>query len=290
MGIQITRTLLFLGSGWVRTGVDDLPALAAALAGCDAVAHCAGINRELGRQTYRAVHIDGTRHIVEAAKAASVRRILLLSFLRARPECGASYHESKYAAEEIVRSSGLQYTILKPGVIYGRGDHMLDHLSHALYTFPIFPLVGMRDRPVRPVAVDDVARIARAALVDGRLSGETVAVLGPDQLPLGEAVRRVARVIGLRRFFFRAPFWIHLIVGWLTERLMVIPLASLAQVRILREGVVDPVGETTELPADLVPQTPFDDASIRSGLPKAGRFAGSDLRACVALRASLGRR
>ena len=54
---------------------------------------------------------------------------------------------------------GLTYTILKAGVIYGRGDHMLDHLSHAFHTFPVFGLVGLRDRPVRPVAVDDVARI-----------------------------------------------------------------------------------------------------------------------------------
>ena len=90
-------------------------------------------------------------------------------------------------------TSGLTYTILKAGVIYGRGDHMLDHLSRAFHTFPVFGLVGMRDRLVRPVAVDDVARLLEAAaLGDERLANRTVEVLGPDEMPLGEAVRRVA--------------------------------------------------------------------------------------------------
>ena len=111
-----------------------------ALVGCDAVVHCAGINREIGSQTYRAVHVEYTARVVEAARRAGVRRIVMLSFLRARPACGSDYHESKWAAEEIVRGSGLDWTILKAGVIYGRGDHMLDHLSHAFHAFPIFGL------------------------------------------------------------------------------------------------------------------------------------------------------
>ena len=144
------------GSGLDSTGTAEL---AAAFRGCEAVVHCAGINRELGAQTYEAVHVRGTAAVIEAARAAGVPRIVMLSFLRARPDGPTTYHRSKWAAEELVRASGLTYTILKAGVIYGRGDHMLDHLSHAFHTFPVFGLVGLRDRPVRPVAVDDVARI-----------------------------------------------------------------------------------------------------------------------------------
>ena len=248
------------------------------------VAHCAGINRELDKQTYRAVHIEGTRNVVRAARAAGVTKMVVLSFLRARSDCGSGYHESKFAAEEIVRGSGIDFTILKAGVIYGRGDHMLDHLSHAFFTFPAFALVGMNDRPVRPVAVADVVNVCRAALVDRRLANETVAVLGPEQLLLGDAVRRVACVIGKRRLFFRAPVWAHYIVGRLAERLMTTPLVSLAQVRILAEGVVQPTGISAHLPRDLVPTIAFSEASIRAGLPEYGRFGTADLRPCTALR------
>jgi len=66
-------------------GTGDEDQLAAAFAGCDAVAHCAGINRELGMQTYARVHRHGTRHVVDAARRAGVRKIALVSFLRARP-------------------------------------------------------------------------------------------------------------------------------------------------------------------------------------------------------------
>ena len=108
--------------------------------------------------------------MVEAARKAGVRKIALISFLRARPDCGSGYHESKWQAEEIVRRSGLDFTVLKCSVIYGRGDHMLAHLSHAFYTFPIFAFVGFNDRLIRPNAVEDVARIVNAALTEGARS------------------------------------------------------------------------------------------------------------------------
>src|SRR6201988_1353925 len=77
----------------VATDLSEIEILKAAFAGCDAVAHCAGINRELGAQTYQRVHIEATRNVVEAARQAGVRRIALMSFLRARPSCGSPYHE-----------------------------------------------------------------------------------------------------------------------------------------------------------------------------------------------------
>ena len=154
-----------LGAGvtFVAASTDEADSLVRAFAGCDAVAHFAGINREIGSQTYERMHVRGTRAVVDAARAAGVPKIVYLSFLRARPECGSAYHESKWAAEEIVRASGLDYTILKSGVIYGRGDHLLDHVSRALYTFPFFPLVGLRPTRLRPVFVGDVVRFAEAA-------------------------------------------------------------------------------------------------------------------------------
>src|SRR5437016_5484289 len=68
-------------------GTDNVEALASAFTGCYAVAHFAGINREIGKQTYKTVHVQGTRNVVEAARKAGVKKILFLSFLRARPNC-----------------------------------------------------------------------------------------------------------------------------------------------------------------------------------------------------------
>jgi NADH dehydrogenase len=258
------------------TGQADL---AAAFRSCHAVVHCAGINRELGAETYEAVHVRGTAAVIEAARAADVPRIVMLSFLRARPDGPTSYHRSKWAAEELVRASGLTYTILKAGVIYGRGDHMLDHLSHAFHTLPVFGLVGLRDRPVRPVAVDDVVRILEAAaLGDRRFADSTVAVLGPEEMPLGEAVRRVARATGRRPLFVRLPIAAHLVIARLAEWTMRVPLIATAQVHILAEGVVEPLPFAAAPPDDLAPATPFTLETIQRGLPEPGGFGLADLR------------
>jgi NADH dehydrogenase len=259
--------------------IDDEIALRTGFEGCDAVVHCAGINLERGRQTYERVHVRGTEAVVAASRAAGVKRIAVVSFLRARPVCGSAYHESKWAAEEIVRRSGIPYTVLKPGVIYGRGDHMLDHLSRAFRTFPVFLLVGFSSRRlIAPVAVADVARILAAATRDDGLAGLTMAVLGPEQLTLNAAVQRVARVAGCHPVFLPAPLVAHRLLAWSAERLMTVPLVSAAQVRILSEGLVDPVLAPDHLPADLEPMTSFSEEAIRSGVPPAERFHRGDLR------------
>jgi uncharacterized protein YbjT (DUF2867 family) len=179
-----------------------------------------------------------------------------------------------------VRESGLDFTILKSGMIYGRGDHMLDHLSRSLMTMPLFLKVGMREQPIRPVAIDDLVEILRASLVDGRLTRSTVGVTGAEQLLLSEAVRRVARVMGRRVWILPAPLWLHFALARAFERTMKVPLVAVAQARILAEGVVEAAPQAGALPADLRPRRPFTDARIRAGLPDPERFSLRDLRGC----------
>ena len=268
------------GNDVVRARLDDVDQLTAAFAGCQAVAHCAGINREIGDQTYARVHVEATRNVVEAARRAGAGKIVLMSFLRARPDCGSAYHESKWAAEEIVRDSGLDYTIIKAGVVYGRGDHMLDHLSHALHTFPVFAFVGFKDRTVRPLAVEDLVHVMRAALVDRRLKRQTIALLGPEEIYLSEAVRRVAEVISKKPVMFPLPVWCHEIMARVFECTMKVPLVSVAQVRILAEGVVESSSPVVPVPYDLVPTRRFTPEQIRNGLPHPAPFCVGDLRWC----------
>jgi NADH dehydrogenase len=160
--------------------------------------------------------------------------------------------------------------------MFGRGDHMLDHLSHALYTFSV--IVGIGARRVRPLAVDDAVRIVAAALVDGRLENKTVGLMGPTEIGFDDAARIVAEVIGKRQVFVRAPLGFHRLLARLAERTMTVPLVSVAQVRILGEEVVASLRAPDCVPADLTPATPFDEESIHRGLPEAGPFCLDDLR------------
>lgn len=261
-----------------RTGTDitDVDALVAAFAGCDAVAHCAGINREIGDQSYEKVHIEGTRAVIEAATRAGVGRIVMLSFLRARPDCGSAYHESKWVAEEMIRASGLEYTILKAGMIYGRGDHLVDHLSHSVQTLPLFATVGLREKSIRPIPVSEMVDVLVAS-AEGRLPHATVAVTGHEELLLSDAVRRVARLVGRRVAILPAPVWAIRVIAQLTEWTMKVPLIAKAQATMLAEGVSIAAPPTDDLPAEFRPRLDFTDEQIRAALPARGGFGFRDL-------------
>ena len=163
-------------------------------------------------------------------------------------------------------------------MIYGQGDHLLDHVSRALYTFPFCPLVGLRPTRLRPVFVGDVVRIAQAAVIDGRLSRQTVAVLGPEELGAGDAIRRIATAVGRSVPVVPAPVIMHRILGWVFERTMTVPLVAAAQVRILSESVTEALPFADEPPADLEPTTMFSVERIRAELPPGGSFGLRDLR------------
>lgn len=262
-----------------RTGVDieDVEALTKAFDGCEVVAHCAGINREIGKQTYQKVHIDGTRRVIEAARRAGVTRIVMLSFLRARPDCGSPYHESKWAAEELLRNSGLDYTILKAGMIYGLGDHLVDHVSHSVQTIPLFATVGFREKSIRPIPVSEMVDVLVAS-IEGKLPKSTFAVTGGEELMLSELVHRVARVVGRRIAIIPSPVWFIRIVAQLTEWTMKVPLIAKAQARMLAEGVSQAAPPTPNLPAEFRPKLPFSVNQIKAALPPQGGFGVRDLR------------
>src|SRR2546423_13294804 len=157
---------------------------------------------------------------------------------------------------------------------------MLDHLSHALYTFPVFGLVGMRDKAMRPLAVEDVVGAMESSLIDARFSRRTFHITGPEEITLREATRRVGRVIGRVPLFVPTPVAVQEAIGWLAERSMKIPLLSVAQVRILAEGLVEALPPCEALPSDCLPNTGFTAEQIQQGLPAPGPFGLRDLR-CV---------
>ncbi len=157
--------------------------------------------------------------------------------------------------------------MIKEGITYGLGDHMLDHLSWALRRLRVFAFVGFREKQIRPVAVEDLIRVLMASLTEGRLSRETVAVTGPEEMPLSEAVRRVSRVLGSRPLFIRLPVAAHRALAVVWETAMKTPLASRAQVRMLAGGIAEPAPPTPSLPPDLAPRRCFTDDRIRAGLP-----------------------
>ncbi len=222
------------------------------------------------KQTFEQLHVHGTRSAVAAAERAGVKKFVLVSYLNVRPNTQSAYYTTKWQGEEIVRQSNLNYTILKAGLVYGQGDHLLHNLGNLLRKLPVFATVGLREKTVRLVAVEDLVKIIGAALVDdNHLSRQTVAVIGPEEFPFSTAARRISRAMG-KPFLLVLPFPVvfQRLLAWFSERFMPKPLITKAQVQMLADGISRPLPDSQMLPEDLTPKTLFNEEQIQKGLPQ----------------------
>ena len=257
------------GATFIALDANDTDKLTKAFEDCDAVVHCAGTSVEDAMQTFYRLHVEGTRSAVTASERARVKKFVLVSYLSVRPNVKSEYHTTKWQGEEIVRSSKLNFTILKAGLVYGQGDHLLNNLSNLFRRLPVFAAVGLREKTVRLVAVEDLVEVIRASLDENRFARQTVAVLGPEEFPFSQAARRIAKAMGKPSLLVLPfPVFFHRILASFSERFMPKPLITKSQVQMLADGISKPTLESTSLPDDLKPKTLFTEEQIRKGLPK----------------------
>ncbi len=166
--------------------------------GAGAVVSMAGILNERGfsGKGFRRVHVELVKGIIEAAARAGVRRLLHVSALNAGK--GTSHYlQTKGEAEELIRQSGLDYTIFQPSVIFGEGDQFFNRFADLLRWTPVLPL-ACPDARLQPVFAGDVAAAMAAALEDPGAVGRSYQLAGPRVFTLQELVQWTARAIGRR--------------------------------------------------------------------------------------------
>jgi nucleoside-diphosphate-sugar epimerase len=257
------------GAVFFALDANDTDRLTQAFEACDAVIHCAGTSVEDSKQTFQRLHVEGTRSAVNAAERARVKKFVLVSYLSVRPNVKSEYHTTKWQGEEIVRASKLNFTILKAGLVYGEGDHLLHNLSNLFRKMPVFAAVGLREKTVRLVAVEDLVDVIRASLDEERFARQTVAVLGPEEFPFSQAARRIAKAMGKPSLIVLPfPVFFHRILAFFSERFMPKPLITKSQVQMLADGISKPTLESVPLPDDLKPKILFTEEQIQKGLPK----------------------
>ena len=176
------------GVTWVDGSLDRPGSLASLVAGTDAVLHVAGVVNGSAAE-FISGNVDGTRHLIAAARTAGVRRFVHVSSLAAREPSLSLYGRSKAKAEEVVAASGLDWTIVRPPGVYGPGDMDQRDLFRAarLGVVPLPP--GGR---LSIIHVEDLARLL-VALIDTGGASVTYEPEQPDG-PLTHAA--FARAIG----------------------------------------------------------------------------------------------
>ncbi len=202
----------------------DPISLAAAAAGRDAVIHLVGIINEKGEQTFDRMHREAVENVVAAAKAAGVRRYLHMSAMGSSEDSPSEYGRTKAAGEKAVRACRLDWTILRPSIIFGPGDGFVSLLAPIVRGNPGFiPVIGPGTTRFQPVSVYDVARVFADSLEKPETVGKTYEVGGPDVLTLNDIYREVAGAVGKPgKRLIHFPLWYGRLLAsgfeWLARR------------------------------------------------------------------------
>ncbi len=183
----------------------DRVSLLAALKGTDAVIHLVGIITEFGRSTFENIHTAGTQNLVGAVQIQGVKRLVHMSALGTRPSAPSRYHRSKWAAEEAVRRSGLEFTIFRPSLIYGARDHFVNLFASIARNSPVVPIVGSTTSKFQPVAVEIVAGAFVRALTIPESVGQEYVLCGREVFTLPQIVDEILAACGRRRLKLPIP-------------------------------------------------------------------------------------
>lgn len=240
----------------VKGDVRDVASLREAFRGCDAVVHLVAILRENKKRgvTFERMHVEATRNVLQAAREEGVRRYLHMSANGVESGLDTPYFRTKKAAEELVRASGLDWTIFRASYIAGPGGfdaQFADIVDKA----PVLPSFAGGKFEIQPIARRNVAQAFARALTTPEAMGKTYVLAGPERMTWNSYLRRLSRVRRRKRPLVYAPG--PLMIGLARVAGPLFP----ADADALRMLMLGNVGDNSESVKDLrLELEPWEDA------------------------------
>jgi uncharacterized protein YbjT (DUF2867 family) len=224
------------GAHYIQADAAKNRGLVEAAQGHQALIYLVGIIRE-GKQTFSQAHVKGLQYSLEAAHKAGIGRFVHMSALGAALGTGIGYYESKALAEEEVRRSGLDWTILRPSLIFGPGDGFFGGVLKGLVTAPLpaVPQIGDGSFPFRPIWVGDVSSAFAQAITNPKTTYRSYNLVGPKEYTFRELLILMQQVLGVRKPLLPIPLGLMDLVVPLISPLPFSPL-TLGQYRQLKLG------------------------------------------------------
>jgi uncharacterized protein YbjT (DUF2867 family) len=238
--------------------VADSESLRGSGATCDAVMHIAGIATESGPEaTFENVNVGGTRNVIEEMNRSGVRRLVYVSSLGA--DRGSSdYQRSKHDAEKLVQSSDLDWTIVRPGGVYGPGDEVISNVMKMVRVLPAVPVIDSGDQPFQPIWYADLGAALATVVERGDLTNETLELAGPDVTSLNDLIERLREITGRKPVTVRVPMPLASLVTKLASLAIEMPIDE-TKLTMLQEKNVLSDPDTRPLETLGVAATPLDD-------------------------------
>jgi uncharacterized protein YbjT (DUF2867 family) len=216
----------------------------------DAVIHLVGIIQEApGGQTFQRIHVDGTRNVVDEARAAGFKgRFVYVSAIGSASDAPAEYSRTKYAAEQIVVGSGFPYTIFRPSLVMGKDSEFVAQMSDLIkhgglpvnLPFPFIPVPGSGKNKFQPIDICDLSSCVVKCLADSATQNQIYEVGGSTQVSFNDLLAGFARSLGVRKPMLHAPVPILKVAAGVMERVMSKPPVTRDQLANLgRDNVTD---------------------------------------------------
>lgn len=221
----------------------DEEALFRAVTGVYAVIHLEnaqwwGRPRDLER-----VELAGTRNLIAAARAARVGRIITVSHLGATPAAAYALHRVKGLVEEAIRTSGLAYTIIRSGIVFGEEDAFVNHIALMLRANPlIFVMPGRGEVVLHPIYIGDLVEALIGALEREDTVDALIEIGGPEYITLEDMIRTVMRVSGMPRLIVSVPPYVLRWSSGLYSRVLPRSLVTPQWLDILATNRTAPLG------------------------------------------------
>jgi len=188
--------------------VKNAAAVAAAVAGADAVVNAVGLSVESRKYKFDAIHAEGAGVVARAASAAGAKHFVHLSGIGVEADIDSKYVRARAAGEAAVKAAFPDATILRPSVVFGPEDYAFNAIAVAARLLPALPAFGGGGSKVQPVYVGDVAEAAVKALYDPRAAGMIYQLGGPAVYTYRQLMELVLKEIGRKRRIVSVPFGI----------------------------------------------------------------------------------
>lgn len=189
--------------------ITDRESLKGKLDGCDTVIHLVGIIEEKGSMTFEKVHVEGTRNLADEARKAGVRHIFYQSALGASAASWAKYYKTKAEAEEIVKASGIAYTIFRPSLVVGEGDGFTEKLKELVRVGPFIPVPGSGKAKLQPIYVEDWVKCFMTLFLNGLRNTDYGSRIyefgGPEHLTYNEIVLQLMEALSISKPVIHIP-------------------------------------------------------------------------------------
>ncbi len=223
----------------VHGDITDAGSLEGKLEGCDAVVNLVGIIREFRGKgiTFEKLHYEGTANLVRASRSQRVMRFIQMSALGARPDGKTQYQQTKYRAEECVRTSGLDYTIFRPSIIFGPEDKFVNLFANMLRTQQFVPVVGNGRYQMQPVSVENVSTGFVKSIERKDAIGKTFDVGGPERIEFNQIIDIIGEVICAPPYKIHIPVFIMSTMAEMLDWLPSFPVTK-DQITMILEGNV----------------------------------------------------